>query len=125
VGQPSKILSLFARYTSIGLINTLIHWLVFAALYTLGASQLLANSAAFCVAVTFSFFANARWTFHAKATSLRYILFVLFMGAMAATIGWAADKMHTSPLITLAAFSFISLIAGFVYSNFIVFRVKK
>ena len=119
------MLKLFARYTSVGVINTLIHWLVFAGLYTCGARQSLANILAFCAAVTFSFFANARWTFNAEATSLRYMFYVLFMGAMAACVGWLADLTHTSPLVTLIAFSFISLLSGFVYSHYIIFRAKK
>ena len=96
------MLKLFVRYTSVGVINTLLHWLVFAILFFAGASQTIANLAAFCVAVTFSFFVNARWTF-----------------------GKLADRAHINPVITLVAFSAISLVFGFIYSRFIVFRVKK
>jgi hypothetical protein len=90
-----------------------------------GASQTIANLAAFCVAVTFSFFVNARWTFKAQATTVRYVLYVIFMGAMAAGVGKLADRAHINPVITLVAFSAISLVFGFIYSRFIVFRVKK
>ncbi|ELY2771710.1 GtrA family protein, partial [Cronobacter sakazakii] len=38
------MLKLFAKYTSIGVLNTLIHWVVFAAcFYALGTSQALAR----------------------------------------------------------------------------------
>lgn len=119
------MLKLFVRYTSVGVINTLLHWLVFVILFVSGASQAIANLVAFCVAVTFSFFANARWTFNAQATTFRYVLYVVFMGTMAAGVGKVADSAHLNPIITLVAFSAISLAAGFIYSNFIVFRVKK
>lgn len=119
------MLKLFARYSSVGVINTLIHWLVFAALYSQNTSQLLANLAAFCVAVTFSFFANARWTFNANPTTIRYVIYVFFMGLMAAGVGKLADKFNAAPVITLIVFSVVSLIFGFIYSNFIVFKVKK
>ena len=119
------MLKLFVRYTSVGVINTLLHWLVFAILFFAGASQTIANLAAFCVAVTFSFFDNARWTFKAQATTVRYVLYVIFMGAMAAGVGKLADRAHINPVITLVAFSAISLVFGFIYSRFIVFRVKK
>ncbi|MFC0139392.1 GtrA family protein [Erwinia mallotivora] len=119
------MLKLFARYSSIGVINTLIHWLVFALLYSREVSQSLANLTAFCVAVTFSFFANARCTFNTEATTIRYVLYVFFMGSMAALVGRLADHAHIAPVITLIAFSVISLVSGFIYSNFIVFRVKK
>ncbi|MGE9550429.1 GtrA family protein [Erwinia amylovora] len=119
------MLKLFARYSSIGVINTLIHWVVFTLLYSMEVSQSLANLAAFCVAVTFSFFANARWTFSTEATTIRYILYVFFMGTVAAGVGSLADHTHINPVITLIAFSVLSLVSGFIYSNFIVFRVKK
>lgn len=48
------MLKLFVRYTSVGVINTLLHWLVFAILFFAGSSQTIANLAAFCVAVTLS-----------------------------------------------------------------------
>ncbi|AXF75120.1 GtrA family protein [Erwinia tracheiphila] len=119
------MLKLFARYSFVGVFNTLIHWLVFSLLYSQEVSQSLANLGAFCIAVTFSFFANARWTYNTEATIIRYVLYVLFMGSMALGVGWFADYAHISPLITLIAFSAASLISGFFYSNFIVFRVKK
>ncbi|KAB8307382.1 GtrA family protein [Erwinia endophytica] len=119
------MLKLFTMYTSVGMFNTAIHWLIFAAMLYAGSSQSTANLAAFCVAVTFSFFANAKWTFSAKATTIRYAMYVFFMGAMAAGVGNIADYAHINPVITLISFSAISLVAGFIYSNFIVFREKK
>ena len=115
---------LFTRYLSIGVINTLIHWATFGVLYTCGSSQSMANVCAFCVAVTFSFFANAHWTFKSQATSLRYLLYVVFMGVLALGIGRSADHFAINPLITLIIFSLVSLIVGFLYSRFIVFRIK-
>ncbi|HEI8775493.1 GtrA family protein [Enterobacter cloacae] len=117
---------LFARYTSIGFINTLIHWVVFATcMYAFHTGQALANFAGFVVAVSFSFFANARFTFKASTTTLRYMLYVGFMGTLSAAVGWAADKSGLAPLITLIVFSAISLVCGFIYSKFIVFRDAK
>ncbi|AXF66958.1 MULTISPECIES: GtrA family protein [unclassified Leclercia] len=120
------MLKLFAKYTSIGVINTLIHWVVFAiCIYMFRSNQALANFAGFVVAVSFSFFANARFTFEAKTTALRYMLYVGFMGTLSAAIGWAADRCGMAPIVTLIAFSAISLVCGFIYSKFIVFRDAK
>lgn len=120
------MLKLFAKYTSIGVINTAIHWIVFAVfIYGLHTGQAMGNLAGFIVAVSFSFFANARFTFKSSATSIRYILYVVFMGSLSAVVGWLADKAGTAPIITLIAFSAISLVCGFVYSKFIVFRDAK
>ncbi|MGO0676854.1 GtrA family protein, partial [Citrobacter werkmanii] len=40
-------------------------------------------------------------------------------------VGWAADKSGMAPIVTLIVFSSISLICGFIYSKFIVFRDVK
>lgn len=119
------MIKLFARYASVGVVNTLIHWVVFTAFYTHGQSQSLSNFAAFCCAVTFSFFANAKWTFNAEATTIRYLLCLFFMGGMASAVGLYADRTKANPIMTLVVFSFISLLCGFIYSKFIVFKEKS
>ncbi|EAN8083698.1 GtrA family protein, partial [Salmonella enterica subsp. enterica serovar Indiana] len=48
-----------------------------------------------------------------------------FMGTLSAVVGWMADKCSLPPLLTLITFSAISLICGFIYSKFIVFRDAK
>lgn len=120
------MLKLFAKYTSIGIINTLIHWVIFGVcIYIFHTNQALANFAGFVVAVSFSFFANARFTFEAKTTTLKYMLYVGFMGTLSAAIGWAADECGMPPIVTLFVFSAISLVCGFIYSKYIVFRDSK
>ncbi|HIE5388373.1 TPA: GtrA family protein [Enterobacter cancerogenus] len=120
------MLKIFARYTSIGVINTLIHWVVFAlCIYVFQTGQALGNFAGFVVAVSFSFFANARFTFKSSTTTMRYVLYVGFMGTLSAAIGLCADKSGMAPVITLIVFSAISLVCGFIYSKFIVFRDAK
>ena len=115
------MLKLFARYTSIGIINTLIHWVVFAiCIYAFHTGQALGNFAGFVV-----FFANARFTFKSSTTTMRYMLYVGFMGTLSAAVGWCADKSGLAPIITLIVFSAISLVCGFIYSKFIVFRDAK
>ena len=90
--------NLFARYTSVGVINTLIHWIVFAlCIYGIQSNQAVANFAGFVVAVSFSFFANARFTFKASTTTKRYMLYVGFMGMLSATVGLAADTCSLPP----------------------------
>lgn len=120
------MIKLFAKYVSVGVINTLIHWAIFATcFYALHTNQVIANLSGFIVAVSFSFFVNAKFTFDASTSSKRYVLYVGFMGALSAVVGWAADKSETPPVVTLIAFSAISLIFGFIYSKFVVFRDAK
>lgn len=119
------MLKLFSKYLSVGVINTAIHWAVFLILFHFfEASQSIANLTAFCFAVTFSFFVNAKWTFQSDATLMKYILYVCFMGVLAWGVGWIADFSAFPPVATLILFSFISLICGFFYSKFFVFKVR-
>ncbi|MGC0839713.1 GtrA family protein [Pantoea agglomerans] len=116
---------LFARYMTVGVLNTLIHWVTFAICIKNGQPQSLSNFIAFCLAVTFSFFVNAKWTFRAKVTTIRYMMYVFFMGALATLVGYCGDLMKINPLITLVVFSAISLISGFLYSKYVIFREIK
>ena len=120
------MLKRFTTYASIGLINTAIHWVIFSlCVYGSHTSQALANLVGFLAAVSFSFFANARFTFKASITTTRYFMYVGFMGALSALIGWSADKTGMAPIATLIIFSAISLVCGFAWSKLIVFRDVK
>ncbi|HCB3419558.1 TPA: GtrA family protein [Escherichia coli] len=120
------MLKLFARYTSIGVINTLIHWVVFAiCIYAFHTGQAIGNFAGFVVSVSFSFFANARFTFKSSTSTMRYMLYVGFMGSLSAAVGWAADKSGLAPIFTLILFSVISLVCGFLFSKFFIFKDAK
>lgn len=44
---------------------------------------------------------------------------------LSAVVGWVADKSGMAPVVTLIVFSAISLVCGFIYSKFIVFRDAK
>ncbi|NCI00084.1 GtrA family protein [Cronobacter malonaticus] len=120
------MLKLFAKYASVGILNTMIHWVFFSiCVYALQTSQALANFGGFVVAVSFSFFANARFTFKSSTTTMRYMLYVGFMGTLSAIVGWEADRAGMAPFLTLVVFSSVSLICGFIYSKFIIFRDAK
>tara|TARA_R110001599_G_scaffold353766_1_gene597010 strand:+ start:9353 stop:9709 length:357 start_codon:yes stop_codon:yes gene_type:complete len=112
----------FSRYVSVGVVNTAIHWALFLALQGLGLSQWASNGLAFLVAVTFSFYANAKVTFQAKATPQRYAAFVVFMGCLSVLVGAVADRLQLFPLVTLVVFSGLSLVVGFLFSQWFVFR---
>ena len=116
---------LFARYASVGVINTAVHWAVFFAVHASGVNQAFSNMTAFFVAVTFSFFANARFTFKRSATTGRYLIYLGFMGALAASVGQMSDSLNLPSVVTLITFSAVSLVMGFFYSKYIVFREDK
>lgn len=123
--MAQNIRSKFSKYTLIGVLNTAVHWLVFYIFLTFNSSQAWANLVGFAVAVSVSFFLNATYNFSSKMTLYKYIIYVAFLGSMALLLGWLADRLGLPSLLTLVVFSASSLVIGFLYSNFIVFRSKQ
>lgn len=116
----------FFSYALVGLANTLIHWQIFFVLrVAAGLDQALSNFVAFCVAASFSFYVNALYTFEAKISAAGYVLFLCAMGGLSYTVGYLGDRWHLHGLLTVAAFSLISLVVGFLFSRFVVFREQR
>ncbi|MDI2591763.1 GtrA family protein [Pseudomonas sp. 681] len=116
----------FSSYAVVGVANTLIHWQIFFVL-TVGVefSQAASNFAAFCVAASFSFYVNSLYTFDAKVSIFGYLMFIGVMGAMSYGFGRVADTWRIQGLITVTAFSLLSLVTGFFFSKFFVFRGRE
>lgn len=114
---------LFIKYSTIGVINTIIHWFVFLlSIYFLDIDQTYSNLIGFLCAATFSFFANAKFTFHAQRTTKRYILFIGFMGGVSILFGYISDINKFNPFYTIILFSLTSLFLGFIYSKYLIFK---
>jgi len=115
----------FSSYTVIGVAHTLIHWQIFFLLsVAAGFSQAVSNLAAFCVAASFSFYMNALYTFEAKGSVGGYLLFLLAMGGVSLGVGHAGDVWRFHGLLTVALFSALSLVFGFLFSKYVVFRER-
>ncbi|WP_404943175.1 GtrA family protein [Pseudomonas brassicacearum] len=116
----------FPRFVSVGLLNTLIHWSTFFVMHTvMGFRQAPSNFVGFCLAVSFSFYANARYTFKQRTSVPRYVLFVGLMGVLSYGVGYVGDQLLLPGLMTLVVFSGISLVCGFFYSKYVIFRGRK
>jgi putative flippase GtrA len=114
-----------SSYTVIGVANTLIHWQIFFLLsVAAGFSQAISNLAAFCVAASFSFYMNALYTFDSKASVGGYLLFMSAMGALSYGVGHVGDLYRLHGLLTVALFSALSLVFGFLFSKYVVFRER-
>ncbi|WP_395303164.1 GtrA family protein [Pectobacterium polonicum] len=90
--------------------------------YVISLNQASSNLISFSTAVTFSFFANAKFTFKARPTTKKYIVFVIFTGMISFICGSISDYYNINPLVTLIEFSGISLVLGFLFSKYVVFR---
>ena len=114
-----------SSYTVIGVANTLIHWQIFFLLsVAAGFSQAVSNLAAFCVAASFSFYMNALYTFDSKLSVGGYLLFMMAMGALSYGVGLAGDVWRLHGLLTVALSSALSLVLGFLFSKYVVFRER-
>lgn len=121
--NPTALIQLMVRYGLVGIVNTLVHWVVFFSLYTLLEwSQSYSNVIAFFVAVTGSFFLNAAFTFKRAVSMKRYVLFTLFMGCLSFLTGMVSDVNALSPWLTLVIFTAVSFVIGFIWSKFFVFK---
>ena len=117
------MLTSFLKYASVGVLNTAIHWTAFFIFHAgVGMPQSWSNVSAFAIAVTFSFFANARWTFHAESSPARFVLYFGSLGLIAYSVGGLADYLALPAIVALVMFSAISLITGYACSRFLVFR---
>ncbi len=113
----------FLKYASIGMLNTLIHWSIFFSFLKLFEfSQMYSNALAFIGAVSVSFILNAKITFKKELSIYKYVIFTTFMFILAILVGYGADFFVLSPIYTQIIFSLISLILGFCYSKFFVFK---
>lgn len=117
------LLKHFPIYVYIGILNTLIHWGVFLALHSaLSFRQGVGNVCAFAVAATFSFYANSRYNFKRAVSWGRYLSFIGFMAFLSFIIGWLGDGLAMPAVVTLIVFSGVSLVVGYFYSSYVVFR---
>lgn len=124
--MTKKIWKGFSSYTMIGIANTLIHWQLFFVLRAaFGVSQAFSNFLAFCAAASFSFYANALFTFAMPASLGRYLTFMMCMGSLSLAVGGLADHWHLPGIVTVVVFSLTSLIVGFLLSKWLVFRVRE
>lgn len=113
----------FSRYLLVGICNTVIHWTVFLVL-CLGwlAPQSLSNVAGFLVAASFSFYANALYTFSARLSWSGYLLFMSFMGALSFIVGHISDGQNAPLLATLIVSSALGLSLGYCCFRYLIFR---
>jgi putative flippase GtrA len=121
----------FLRFGLVGVVNTLIDFVVFVALYRLaGLDPLAANVVAFLTAVSNSYVMNHRWTFHQSHSALSfsaYLRFVLvnigglIIGTLAILSFGRFMPLEIAKLIATA----ITLLVNFSSSKLLVFTNKS
>ena len=118
----NKVSRQFFAYCAIGVLNTVVHYAVFAATLMVINSQALANTFAFGVAVTVSFFLNSKITFQKQVSLKRYFKLTLANGLVAFTFGAMGDILALHPLLTFVSYCVVNPIIGFLLAKFFVFK---
>lgn len=116
-----SILMSAVKYGFVGVLNTLLHAVTFVFLHSIDVSQAISNLIAFLVAVTFSFFANAKFTFRKQPTVTKFFKMTCVMAVLSYAGGWLGDAMQWHYLLTFIAWSAFSFVAGFFLTRFFVF----
>ncbi len=111
-------LAQLGRFACVGVTNTVLSYVVYAALVAARVSFVAAGAIAFCAGAVNGYRLNSRWTFKAGDTPrrrLRYLVVqVASLGATtimlwlligAAGVAWLAAYVVTVPAVTLAAFA--------------------
>lgn len=121
----------FLRFGLVGVINTLIDFIVFVLLYRLtDTDPLLCNGIAFLVAVSNSYLMNHHWTFRDSGSTLSfrsYIRFValnaggLLIGSLAILLLGEFMPLEFAKLIAAG----LTLIWNYICSKMFVFNTEK
>ena len=111
----------FLRYGIVGVLNTALHAAVFFSLVAVGFTQAIGNFLAFLIAVTFSFFANARFTFAQRPSLAKFLKMSGVMAVLSILCGIVGDELVVNPILTFVAYCAISYVLGFLLTRFFVF----
>ena len=124
-GQCSTLLQQwlrqFVRYGVVGILNTALHAAVFFSLVAIGFAQAMGNFLAFLVAVTFSFFANARFTFSQRPSLAKFLKMSVVMAVLSICCGIVGDALAVNPILTFVVYCAVSYVLGFLLTRFFVF----
>lgn len=116
-----KTIKQFLKYGLIGIINTLIHGAVFFILLNF-FTQAISNLFAFFVAVCFSFYMNAIFTFKERTTIVMFLKMVFFMGICSYGFGFIGDYWELEPILTIVIYFILNPVVGFIFTKFLVFK---
>lgn len=111
----------FLQYGLIGIVNTLIHGVVFFLLLDF-FTQAMSNLFAFFAAVCFSFYMNAIFTFKERPTAVRFLKMVFFMAICSYGFGFMGDHYELNPAVTIVIYFILNPVIGFILTKFLVFK---
>lgn len=115
----------FVKFSLVGLLNTIIHFLVFYLLFSfMGVYHLLASGFGFCFAVVNSFAFNKYWTFNSKSLNIRdefsrfFIVSLLALLINLATMAILVELFMIRPTFAQLAAIALTIVVNFFGNKF-------
>ena len=120
----------FVKFGLVGVLNTLINWIIFAVLNFVGVYYIIANVIAYVIATINSYIWNSRWVFKYKGedkkeTTTKFILLNLVGIALNTMILYLlVDLIGLNKLIALVITTVIVMVINYIVNKIWVFKEK-
>lgn len=118
------------KFGLVGVLNTLINWIIFAVLNFVGVYYIIANVIAYVIATINSYIWNSRWVFKYKGedkkeTTTKFILLNLAGLALNTMILYLlVDLIGLNKLIALVITTVIVMVINYIVNKIWVFKEK-
>ncbi|MCD2502889.1 GtrA family protein [Clostridium sp. NSJ-145] len=123
----SEIISII-KFGSVGVMNTLINWIIFFVLNKIGIYYMIANIIAYSIATVNSYFWNSIWVFKYNnssklKSSIKFILLNLWGGSINTGLLYLlVDKLSIDKMISLVIVTGIVMIINYIVNKLWVFK---
>lgn len=130
MNYAGKGVNKFIKFGLVGVLNTLINWIIFALLNFLGVYYILSNIIAYVIATTNSYIWNSKWVFKyngkdKKETTGKFIILNLIGLALNTTILYLlVDMLGLNKLVALVITTAIVMVINYIVNKMWVFKEK-
>ena len=120
----------FVKFGLVGVLNTLINWIIFALLNFIGVYYIVANVIAYVIATANSYIWNSNWVFtynwkNIKETTAKFVILNLIgLGLNTGILYLLVDMVGFNKLIALVITTGIVMIINYIVNKLWVFKEK-
>lgn len=120
----------FIKFGLVGVLNTLINWIIFAVLNFVGVYYIVANVIAYAIATANSYIWNSKWVFKyngkdKKETTIKFVILNLIGLALnTAILYFLVDILLFNKLIGLVITTVIVMLINYIVNKIWVFKEK-
>lgn len=120
----------FIKFGLVGVLNTLINWIIFALLNFVGVYYIVANVIAYAIATANSYIWNSKWVFKyngedKKETTAKFIILNLIGLALnTAILYFLVDILSFNKLVGLVITTAIVMVINYIVNKIWVFKER-